>query len=110
MDQGVIYTFKRRFHELYCGKMVAHLLAHPTDDDPMSYFARTYTILDCIQDIPIACDTIDSALIHRCFENLLPPNEYVAAYNARYNASEEWTGINYISFDDNRDLAIRRTQ
>ena len=79
MDQGVIYTFKRGFHELYCGKMVAHLLAHPTDDDPMSDFARMYTILDCIQDIAIAWDTIDSALIHRCFETFLPIDEYVMA-------------------------------
>ena len=110
MDQRFIYTFKSRFHDLYYGKMVDHLLAHPSDDDPMSDFARTYTILDCIQDIAIAWDTIDSALIHRCFENLLPPDEYVAAYNAIYNTSEEWTGINYIGFDDDRDLAIRRTQ
>ena len=83
MDQGVIYRFKR-FHEFYCGKMVVHLLAHHTDD-----FARTYTILDCIQDIGIAWGTIDIPLIHKCFENLLPPEEYVTAYNARYNANEE---------------------
>ena len=48
MDQGVIYTFKSRFHDLYYGKMVDRLLAHPIDDDPMGDFAKTYTILDCI--------------------------------------------------------------
>ena len=44
----------------------------------------------------------------RCFKNLLPPDDYVTGYNARHNASEEWTGINHIGFDDDRDLAIRQ--
>ena len=30
----------------------------------------------------------------------------MTAYNARYNASEEWTGMNHRGFDNDRNLAI----
>ena len=58
MDQGVIYTFKMYFMELYYNQMVTYILAHPDDDDPMSDFSKMYNIKDCLMDIGQAWDRI----------------------------------------------------
>ena len=42
-------------------------------------------------------------LIHKCFEKVMTPEEYVKEYNAKYNASEEWPSINWRSWDGNED-------
>ena len=58
MDQGVIYTFKVYFMELYYNKMVSYVLARPDEDDPMSDFSRMYNIKDNIMDIGEVWDII----------------------------------------------------
>ena len=34
----------------------------------------------------------------------MPPDEYVKAYNEKYDAHEEWPGLNWRIFDRKRDM------
>ena len=38
-------------------------------------------------------------MIHKCFENLLCPEDYVKQYNETYNTAEQWPGTNFRGFD-----------
>ena len=46
----------------------------------------------------------NTPLIHKCFEKVMPPDDYVKAYNERYDAREQWPGLNRRGFDDERDM------
>ena len=98
MDQGVIYSFKRAFLDIYYNKMIDYLLQNDFDDDPMLDFTRSYNMRDVIMDIGAAWATIDAKLIHKCFEKLLCLEDYEKQYNERYNVNVQWPGLNFRGF------------
>ena len=99
MDQGVIYSFKRAFMERYYSKMIDYVMSHTDATDPMHDFSKMYNMKDVIMDIGGAWDTIDETLIHKCFENLLCPEDYIKQYNETYNTAEQWPGTNFRGFN-----------
>ena len=54
IDQGVIYTFKRAFLDIYYNKMIDHLLQNNFYDDPMLELTSSYNMMDVIMDIGAA--------------------------------------------------------
>ena len=111
MDQGVIYCFKRAYMNIYYDKMMDHVMRQPDKDDPIEAFSKTFTIKDSIYDIAKAWDSIGIPLIHKCFESLLSPVDYVKEYNGIYNRNEDWDGIIFRGFsliNDPRMLQLRQ--
>ena len=103
MDQGVIHVFKKNFLDLYYNKMIDYFLQTEFDGDPMDDFAKSYTMKDVVFDIGAAWETVEAPHIHKCFEKLIRPDDYVKKYNERYNTNVEWSGVNFRGFQDPDD-------
>ena len=69
--------------KIYYEKILEYVIKHPTVEDPLVPFKKTYTIKDAIMDIGIAWDGIDEQLCHKCFENILDTNEFMRHYNEK---------------------------
>ena len=90
---------------IYYNKMMEYVLHMPDNDDPIAVFSKTYNMKDCIFDIGQAWESVDRPLIHKCFENLLSPDNYLFEYNVKYHRNDEWTGIDYGGFDPASDAS-----
>ena len=112
MDQGVIHSFKKNFLSIYYNKMIEYVLLNDEMNDPMAQFTKTYDMLHVVRDIGAAWETVEKTHIHKCFENLLSPEDYVKEYNERYGACEEWDGLNFRGFQvpDNDKIAEERAE
>ena len=73
-------------------------MRQPDKDDPIEKFSKTFTIKDSIYDIAKDWDSIGIPLIHKCFESLLSPVDYVKEYNGIYNRNEDWDRIIFRGF------------
>ena len=84
MDQGVIHVFKVNYLDIYYNKMIDYVLQHGNDDDPMKHFPSIYTMKDVLYDIGHAWDRVEKQHIHKCFENLIIPDDYLKQWNETY--------------------------
>ena len=107
MDQGVIYTFKRLFMMRYYDRMVAYVIEHFEDLDPMKDFLKTYNMMHVVEDIGKAWGEIDDILIHKCFEKLVKPDEYTKQFNEEHDTNLQWTGKDFRGFSDGSSVSDR---
>merc|ERR1739842_200384 len=100
MDQGVIHVFKLNYLDIYYNKMIDYLLRHSNDDDPMMNFPSTYTMKDVLIDIGHAWDRVEEQHIHKCFEKLIIPDDYLKQWNETNEENLQWPGLNFRGFQD----------
>jgi len=100
MDQGVIHVFKVNYLDIYYNKMIDYVLQHGNDDDPMKHFPSIYTMKDVLIDIGHAWDRVEEQHIHKCFEKLIIPDDYLKQWNETHNENLQWPGLNFRGFQD----------
>ena len=55
---------------------------------------------DVTMNIGTAWDGIEPPLIHKYFEKLVVPEDYLNQYNETYHKDDQWPGINFRGFTD----------
>ena len=99
MDQGAIYTLKYHFQSLHYERCLQYVMANPNHVDPLVPYYKSYTLLDAITDIGKSWDHVSEDVIHKCFEELLPPEKFMEDYNAKHSTNEEWPANIFCGFD-----------
>ena len=100
MDQGVIHVFKLNYLDIYYNKMIEYVLQHDDDEDPMKNFPSTYTMKDVVIDVGQAWGKVKEEHIHKCFEKLICPDDYVKQWNETHNDDVQWSGVNFRGFEN----------
>ena len=55
---------------------------------------------DVLIDIGQAWGRVEEQHIHKCFENLIIPDDYLKQWNETYNQNLQWPGPNFRGFQD----------
>ena len=90
MDQGAIYTMKYHYLYLQYGRILKYVIDHPNDSDPLKKFYKSYSLLDAIYDIALAWEHVSKEVLHKCFEEILPVDQFMEAYNYKNGIHLEW--------------------
>ena len=80
--------------------------------NPMVHFTSSYTMKDVLFDIDEAWEKVEPTHIHKCFEKLINPQDYVTKYNEKHNTNVQWDGVNFGGFTDpgNDNSAAERVE
>ena len=71
---------------------------HPNHKDPLVNYYKSYTLLDAINDIDKSWKHVSEDVIHKCFEELLPPDKFMEEYNTKHSTHEEWPANSFRGF------------
>ena len=98
MDQGAIYTLKYHFQYLQYERCLQYVMDHPNQKDPLAKYYKSYSLLDAINDIDKSWKHVSEDVLHKCFEELLPPDKFMEEYNTKHSTHEEWPANSFRGF------------
>lgn len=67
--------------------------------DPLVLHYKAYKLSDAITDIGKSWDHVSKDVIHKCFEELLPPEKFMEEYNAKHGTNQLWPANIFRGFD-----------
>ena len=73
---------------MYYESCLQYIMANPNHADPLVPYYKSCTLLDAITDIDKSWNHVSEDVIHKCFEELLPPEKFMEDYNAKHSANE----------------------
>ena len=92
--------------------MIDYLLNDGFVHEAMTEFTRSYNMKDVLLDIGAAWEKVDGPHIHKCFEKLINPQDYVTKYNEKHTTNAQWDGVNFPGFTEpgNDNSAAERVE
>ena len=64
----------------------------------MAKYYKSYSLLDAIYDIDKSWKRVSGDVLHKCFEELLPPDKFMEEYNTKHSKHEEWPANSFRGF------------
>ena len=74
-------------------------MANPVHVDPLVPYFKSYTLSYAITDIGKSWAHVSKDVIHKCFEELLPPEKFMEDYNAKHGTNQLWPANIFRGFD-----------
>ena len=108
MDQGIIMTAKSRFKKNYYKQLQEfNIESHCQFEDPVAEFMKQYTLLDAINDIDQAWQSISKRQLHKSFEEVIDIPLFLENKLTNFEIDEPWLGYDFSGFDNQHVIAQR---
>ena len=100
MDMGIIMTAKSRFKKSYYQQLQEfNVINHCQYDDPVAEFMKQYNLLDAINDIDQAWQSISKRQLHKSFEEVIDIPLFLEMKSTNFQMNEPWLGYDFRGFD-----------
>ena len=104
--------FQKELNELFGPDQQVYVLldncrAHDLNgyaDDPVTDFMKTYTLLDAINHVTEAWESISPELIQKCYENVIDHKLFLVKQEELHSRTASWKGLNFRGFEDTNEV------